>query len=76
MEPGLDERDRRILELLRRRGPLGVSEVARLLGVSKSVASRKLHKLQSMGLVERAVVDGRVLYRAARMETRTCKNRD
>jgi len=59
----LDERDRAILELLRSRGPMGVSDVARSLGISKSTAWRKLQKLVNMGLVERIAVDGSPLYR-------------
>ena len=58
----LDDRDQAILELLRSRGPLGVSEVARSLGISKSTASRKLRKLTDMGLAERIVVDGSPRY--------------
>jgi uncharacterized membrane protein len=53
----LDERDRAILELLRERGPMGVSEVARILGISKSTAWRKLQKLVEMGLVRRTLDD-------------------
>ncbi|MET1128718.1 MAG: winged helix-turn-helix domain-containing protein [Thermoproteota archaeon] len=53
----LDERDRAILELLRERGPMGVSEVARVLGISKSTAWRKLQKLVEMGLVRRTLDD-------------------
>jgi len=60
----LDERDKAILDLLSREGPLGVSEVARRLGISKSTAWRKLQKLVDMGLVERVVVNGTPLYRA------------
>ena len=60
---GLDDRDKAILNLLSKEGPLGVSEVARRLGISKSTAWRKLQKLVDMGLVERIVVDGTPLYR-------------
>ena len=60
---GLDDRDKAILDLLSREGPLGVSEVARRLGISKSTAWRKLQKLVDMGLVERIVVNGTPLYR-------------
>ena len=63
VESTLDERDEAILELLRSRGPMGVSDVARSLGISKSIASRKLRKLADMGLVERIVVDGSPQYR-------------
>ena len=63
---GLDDRDKAILELLAKEGPLGVSEVARRLGISKSTAWRKLQKLVDMGLVERIVVNGTPLYRVTR----------
>jgi CRISPR locus-related DNA-binding protein len=59
---GLDDRDRKILDVLSREGPMGVSELARRLGISKSVVSRKLRKLAEMGLVEKNVVDGRPVY--------------
>ncbi len=65
-DEGLDDRDRAILSLLEREGPMGVSEVARRLGISKSTASRKLRKLADKGLVERTAVDGRPLYAARR----------
>jgi CRISPR locus-related DNA-binding protein len=61
---GLDDRDRRILEALREHGPMGVSELSRLLGISKSVVSRKLKKLADMGLVEKTSVKGRPVYAA------------
>ena len=65
-EEGLDDRDLAILGLLEREGPMGVSEVARRLRISKSTVSRKLRKLADMGLVERVAVDGRPLYAAKR----------
>jgi len=61
---GIDERDREILRALTEAGPMGVSELARKLGLSKSVVSRKLRKLAEMGLVEKKVVDGRPVYTA------------
>jgi len=63
-DEGLDDRDRAILSLLEREGPMGVSEVARRLGISKSTASRKLRKLADRGLIEKTVMDGRPLYAA------------
>lgn len=63
VEGPLDERDAEILEALRRRA-MGVSEIARALGFSKSVVSRKVRRLVALGLVERVVVDGAPLYRA------------
>ncbi len=59
---GIDERDREILRVLSEAGPMGVSELARKLGLSKSVVSRKLRKLAEMGLVEKIVEDGRPMY--------------
>ena len=64
VESTLGERDEAILELLRSRGPMGVSDVARSLGISKPTASGKLQKLADMGLAERIVVDGSPQYRA------------
>ena len=59
----LDERDRAILRLLAEDGAIGVSEIARRLGLGKSVVWRKLRKLTAMNLVEKTVVNGRPLYR-------------
>jgi len=61
-DSGVDERDRKILAALEEGGPMGVSEIAKKLGLSKSVVSRKLRKLAEMGLVEKSVVDGRPVY--------------
>lgn len=62
-EGGIDERDKMIIDLLCREGPLGVSDIARRLGLSKSVVWRKLHKLVEAGVVERVVVKGKPLYK-------------
>ena len=47
----LDDTDKAILDLVKRRGPLGVAEVAELLGIPRSTAHRKLRKLARYGLV-------------------------
>ena len=62
-EGGIDERDKMIIDLLYREGPLGVSDIARKLGLSKSVVWRKLHKLVEAGIVERVTVRGKPLYK-------------
>lgn len=62
----LDERDIAILELLDSNGPMGVSEIARRLGLNKSTAWRKLRKLTNMDVVERVAQNGRPLYRLRR----------
>ena len=61
-----DERDQMIIDLLAREGPMGVSEVARRLGLSKSTAWRKLQRLSEEGVIERIIVDGKPVYRVAR----------
>ncbi|BES80943.1 helix-turn-helix domain-containing protein [Pyrodictium abyssi] len=62
-ENGLDERDEAILRVLAESGrPLRASEIARQLGVHRSVAWRKLKKLVRQGLVEKRIVDGVPLY--------------
>ena len=58
----LDERDIAILELLDKNGPMGVSEIARRLGLNKSTVWRKLRKLTNMNMVKRIVRNGRPLY--------------
>jgi uncharacterized membrane protein len=63
VESGLDDRDKAIIDLLRKEGPMGVSEVARRLGISKSTAWRKLQKLVDMGILERVIIDGSPVYR-------------
>ena len=54
----LDERDLRVLKALRGRA-LTISGLARDLGVSKSVAWRRVRKLVALGLVRRSDVEGR-----------------
>ena len=63
VEDELDERDKAILDALRAARQAHVSELARKLGLRKSVVSRKLRKLESMGLVERVPGLGRLVYR-------------
>ena len=58
----LDERDIAILELLDNNGPMGVSEIARRLGLNKSTVWRKLRKLTNMNMVKRIARNGRPLY--------------
>ncbi|BES80909.1 Lrp/AsnC family transcriptional regulator [Pyrodictium abyssi] len=65
-QAALDERDIAILELLDSNGPMGVSEIARRLGLNKSTAWRKLRKLTNMNIVERITQNGRPLYRLRR----------
>ncbi len=65
---GLDERDKAIIDLLRREGPLSASEIARRLGYSKSTVHRRLHRLASMGLVERITRGRQVVYRVKMRE--------
>jgi len=47
----LDDTDKAILDLVKRKGPLGVAEVAELLDIPRSTAHRKLRKLAKYGLV-------------------------
>jgi uncharacterized membrane protein len=48
----LDDLDRAVVELVKRRGPLSVAEVAEQLGIPRSTAHRKLRKLAKYGLID------------------------
>ena len=45
--------DRELLDLIRRRGPLSVAEMATLLGVTGTAVRNRLARLLATGLVER-----------------------
>ncbi len=64
----LDERDRAIIDLLAREGPLSLSEIARRLGYSKSTVHRHLNKLTSLGILERTTHGRQTLYRLKKRE--------
>ena len=57
----LDDVDRSIIDLVRRRGPLTVSEVSEVLGLPKSTAHRRLSKLAKWGLIKLRKVHGRLV---------------
>ncbi len=59
---GLDERDMMILESLSG-GELSLSEIARRVGLNKSVVWRRVNRMMREGYLERRVVKGRTLYR-------------
>jgi predicted ArsR family transcriptional regulator len=49
----LEPSDRPLLDLIRRRGPLTVTEMAEEMGVTSTAIRNRLGRLQSLGLVER-----------------------
>jgi len=57
----LDDLDRAVVELVKRRGPLSVAEVAEQLGIPRSTAHRKLRKLARYGLVSLKKVGAKLL---------------
>ena len=59
----LDDTDRAILELVKRRGPLSVAEVADLLNIPRSTAHRKLRKLAKYGLIALEKVGSKLIAR-------------
>ena len=59
---GLDDRDMMILETLSG-GELSLSEIARRVGLNKSVVWRRVNRMMREGYLERRVVKGRTLYR-------------
>ena len=60
----LDERDRAIIDLLREHGVMSLTDIARALRVSKSVAHRRLKSLEDRGIIIRIRGRrGRPLYR-------------
>ncbi|MHA1593523.1 MAG: RNA-binding domain-containing protein [Candidatus Baldrarchaeia archaeon] len=62
----LDELDRRIVEVLERKGSMMSSEIASELGVSKPTVLKRLRKLISLGLVREEGRGARRRYRVAR----------
>ncbi len=48
----LSEKDEQLIDLLRRDARLSVSEIARRLGVSRTAAQVRLHKLENKGVIE------------------------
>ncbi len=59
---GLDDRDLRILKVLVG-GELSLSEIARRVGLNKSVVWRRVNRLMRDGFLERRFSRGRTLYR-------------
>ncbi|MEJ7640084.1 MAG: MarR family transcriptional regulator, partial [Singulisphaera sp.] len=50
--------DRRLLDLIRREGPLDVAEMGRQLGVTPTAIRNRLTRLVESGLVERQCLTG------------------
>lgn len=63
----VDELDKKILELLRREGPLMSSEIARELGVSKPTVLKRLNKLIALELVNVEGKGARRRYKAVKI---------
>jgi Lrp/AsnC family leucine-responsive transcriptional regulator len=61
--PVLDDRDRRILQLVQRDASLAQAEIARKVGLSTAAVHERLKKLEASGVIRRwtAVVDGRAV---------------
>ncbi len=61
--PNLDERDRRILQLVQRDASLAQAEIARKVGLSTAAVHERLKKLEASGVIRRwtALVDGRAV---------------
>ncbi len=59
---GLDDRDLAILSALAG-GELSLSDIARKVGLNKSVVWRRVNRMMREGYVERRVVKGRTMYR-------------
>lgn len=49
----LDPADRPLLDLIRRRGPLAITELAEGMGVTSTAVRNRLSRLQGLGLIER-----------------------
>jgi Lrp/AsnC family transcriptional regulator, leucine-responsive regulatory protein len=58
--PNLDDRDRRILQLVQRDASLAQAEIARKVGLSTAAVHERLKKLEASGVIRRwtALVDG------------------
>jgi len=63
VQPLLDERDRRILNLVQRDAKLPQAEIARRVGLSAAAVNERLKKLESTGVIRRfaALVDARAV---------------
>ncbi|MFC4223599.1 MarR family winged helix-turn-helix transcriptional regulator [Lysinibacter cavernae] len=61
IDPGLQPFGYKMVSILARRGPMNAGDLATLLETDKSVVSRQLRMLESLGLVETAAdpLDGR-----------------
>ncbi len=62
VETGFDERDKTILKVLSS-GEIPLTELTEATGLNKSVVWRRLEKLRSLGLVEKAYSRGKSVYR-------------
>ena len=63
VQPLLDDRDRRILNLVQRDAKLPQAEIARRVGLSAAAVNERLKKLESAGVIRRfaALVDARAV---------------
>ncbi|RLF11995.1 MAG: hypothetical protein DRJ98_02010 [Thermoprotei archaeon] len=59
--PELDDTDKAILDLIRRRGPLSIGEIADQLSLPRSTAHRKVSKLARYGLIKLERVGSRLV---------------
>ena len=53
MEPTIDERDRKILEILQNNSRLSNTEIAKVLGVSEGTIRKRIKRLVDEGIIEK-----------------------
>ncbi len=70
---GLDDRDLAILSTLAG-GELSLSDIARRVGLNKSVVWRRVNRMMREGYLERRVVKGRTMYRLTEKGLRAISN--
>jgi len=70
---GLDERDLAILSTLAG-GELSLSDIARKVGLNKSVVWRRVNRMMREGYLERRAVKGRTMYRLTEKGLRAISN--
>lgn len=57
----LDERDREIIDMVKTKGAISLSELTKLLNVPKSTIWRRVRKLQKLGYIEVERVSGKLI---------------
>lgn len=63
VEDLLDDRDRKIIQLIKEKGPITPGELLKELGIPRSAFYRRINRLVKEGLVEQFTVGGKTYYK-------------